>query len=368
MRLRTKLMLALASLIVVPILMIVIAVLLIQYDVIHISALQNIDFSSIKILAEGKTSDELILLPITIISLFFVGMLTMIIIVSKVVSDFVLLPLKELNYASERMSQGDLDFKIKYNKDNEFGMLCREFDNMKDNLRVTLHKQSIYENSRKELIASITHDLKTPLTSIIGYVEGLQDGVVTNPETVQNYLNVIHDKSMRLDHLIDDLFTFTQLELEKFTVNVAETDMAPMLSEYAHTKIREFQSMDLAFIVTEPLAESTLMVDDFRIGQVLENLISNAQKYAKSYIKLYTDTDSVFYNIYIEDDGCGIHPDDLPFIFDYFYQADKARETKRPGTGLGLAICKQLIEAHKGRIYVSSQIDQGTIFKISLKK
>lgn len=368
MRLRTKLMLALASLIVVPILMIVIAILLIRYDIIHIEALQNIDLSTLQLIADGKTSEELLLVPITLLSLFFVGMLAMIILVSKIISDFVLLPLKELNYASERMSQGDLDFKIKYNKDNEFGMLCREFDNMKDNLRVTLHKQSIYENSRKELIASITHDLKTPLTSIVGYVEGLQDGVVTNPDTVQNYLNVIHDKSMRLDHLIDDLFTFTQLELEKFTVNVAKTDMAPMLSEYAHTKIREFQSKDLAFIVTEPLAEGHLMVDDFRIGQVLENLISNAEKFSTNFIKLYTDTDNVFYNIYIEDDGCGIHQDDLPFIFDYFYQADKARETKRKGTGLGLAICKQLIEAHKGRIYVTSKLDKGTIFKISLKK
>lgn len=361
-------MLALASLIIIPILLIVIAIVLINYGVIRVEALQDLDFKTIQFFAEGKTTEELLIIPISLISLFFVGMIGMIVIISKVVSDFVLLPLKELNYAAERMSQGDLDFKIRYNKDNEFGTLCREFDTMKDNLRVTLHKQSIYENSRKELIASITHDLKTPLTSIVGYVEGLQDGVVTDPATVQNYLNVIHDKSMRLDHLIDDLFTFTQLELEKFTVNVAKIDMADMLSEYAHTKIREFQSKDLSFIVREPLAEGQLLIDDFRIGQVLENLISNAEKFSKSYIKLYTDSDNIFYNIYIEDDGCGIHKDDLPFIFEYFYQVDKARETKREGTGLGLAICKQLIEAHSGRIYVSSTIDQGTIFKISLKK
>lgn len=362
-------MISLASLIIVPIIIIVIAITLMRYDIIHVNALQDLDFKTIKITAEGKTSEELMLLPATLIMLFIVSMVGMIFVISKVISDFVLLPLKELNYAAERIGNGDLDFKIKYNKDNEFGRLCKEFDHMKDNVRVAMRKQAIYENSRKELIASITHDLKTPLTSIIGYVEGLQDGVVTDPATVQNYLNVIHDKSLRLDHLIDDLFTFTQLELEKFTVNVVETEMSDMLSEYAHTKIREFQSNNrLAFIVTEPIAKGVLNVDEFRIGQVLENLISNAEKFSKSYIKLYTDVDNLFYNIYIEDDGIGINKKDLPFIFDYFFQVDKARETERQGTGLGLAICKQLIEAHKGRIYVSSKPGEGTIFKISLRR
>jgi len=367
--LRSKILIALVSIIVIPIVIVGFTLILMHFDIIHVPAFQNIDLDTIQLTAPGKNSEELTLLPITLLWIYIISMVAMVIVVSKVLSDFLLMPLKELNYAAERIGTGDFDFKIRYNKDNEFGKLCREFDSMKDNLQLTSRKQSIYENSRKELIASITHDLKTPLTSIIGYVEGLQDGVVTNPETVDNYLKVIHDKSLRLDHLIDDLFTFTQLELEKFTVNVAETSMAAMITEYSNTKIREYQSNDhIAFLVGENIDDALLHIDEFRIGQVLENLISNAEKYTTSHIKLYTSSDDLHYNIFVEDDGIGIAKEDLPFIFDYFFQCDKARETKRKGTGLGLAICKQLVEAHKGRIYVRSTVGEGTVFKISLRK
>lgn len=365
---RSKLAIALASIIIVPILVVFITLAFVQLNVIHIPSLQGIDLNNITLVAPDKTSEELGMLPITLIAVYFIAMIAMIMVVSKVLSDFLLMPLKELNYAAERIGSGDFDFKIDYAKDNEFGKLCREFDDMKDKLHMTSNKQSVYENSRKELIASITHDLKTPLTSIIGYVEGLQDGVVTNPDTINNYLQVIHDKSMRLDHLIDDLFTFTQLELEKFTVNVTQTSMKDMLTEYSNTKIREYQSNHKIAFIADEILDADLDIDEFRIGQVLENLINNAEKYTKSYIKLYTTMDESYYNIFVEDDGIGIGTEDLPFIFDYFYQCDKARETKRKGTGLGLAICKQLVEAHKGRIYVRSTLDKGTIFKISLKR
>lgn len=367
--LRSKIIIALAAIILVPVLVVTVSLALIHFNVIQLPALQNIDITNISLISPEKSPEELRILPLTLIWIYFISMIAMVIVVSKILSDFLLMPLKELNYAAERIGTGDFDFKIRYNKDNEFGKLCREFDDMKDKLYMTSSKQRIYENSRKELIASITHDLKTPLTSIIGYVEGLQDGVVTNPETIENYLKVIHDKSQRLDHLIDDLFTFTQLELEKFTVNVTESSMESILTEYSTTKMREYQSnKKIDFIVEEPIHEAILNVDEFRIGQVLENLISNAEKYTSSYIKFYTSIDDMHYNIFVEDDGIGIAEEDLPFIFDYFYQCDKARETKRKGTGLGLAICKQLVEAHKGRIYVRSILGEGTVFKISLKR
>jgi signal transduction histidine kinase len=365
---RSKLAFALASIIVVPIIVVVIVLGLVQHNMIQIPSLQGINITTITLNIPGKDVSELEILPLTLLGVFFITMIAMVLVVSKVLSDFLLMPLKELNYAAERIGAGDFDFNIRYEKDNEFGKLCREFNSMKDKLHMTSNKQRIYENSRKELIASITHDLKTPLTSIIGYVEGLQDGVVTNPDTVNNYLQVIHDKSQRLDHLIDDLFTFTQLELEKFTVNMADTSMELMLTEYSNTKIREYQSNKKIAFISDKIFDAHLNIDEFRIGQVLENLISNAEKYTNSYIKLYTTIDESYYNIYVEDDGIGIGREDLPYIFEYFYQCDKARETIRKGTGLGLAICKQLVEAHKGRIYVRSTLGEGTVFKISLKR
>ena len=367
-RLQSKLIIALASLFVVPILIVIASIILVKYDFIKIPEFQNLDFNTIKITAEGKTPNDLRLIPFALFGVFTISLIAMVFIISKLLSDFVLTPLKELNYAAERIGSGELDFKIKYSKDNEFGKLCKEFDTMKDKLLISTRKQEIYENSRKELIASITHDLKTPLTSIIGYVEGLQDGVVTNPETITNYLSVIHDKSTRLNHLIDDLFTFTQLELEKFTVNISNISMYQVLSEYINTKTKEFESKNINFIVHGSIHDAVIPIDEFRIGQVLENLINNAIKFTNSYIKIYTEISDDFYYIYVEDDGIGIAPEDLPHIFEYFYQCDKARETRRNGTGLGLAICKQLIDAHKGKIYVSSNLGEGTTFKISLRR
>lgn len=367
--LRTKLALALASLVVVPILVVITVMLSIRFNIIHVPLLQDLRWSDIQLTAPGKDTADLTMVPFVIISVFVAAMLTMVVVVSKILSDFVLLPLKELNYATERISKGDLDFKIHYDRPNEFGKLCLGFDDMKTQLMLSIQKQDIYEEARKQLIASITHDLKTPLTSIIGYVEGLQDGVVSDPKMVENYLNVIHDKSMRLDHLIDDLFTFTQLELEKFQVNLEETYMKPILTEYVHTKSREFKSNEkIDFDVRHPLDNALLNIDEFRLGQVLENLIRNAEKYTDTFIKIYTDSDDLFYNIYVEDDGVGISKEDLPYIFDYFYQCDKSRKTEDRGTGLGLAICKQLIDAHDGKIFVNSQLNKGTIFKISFKK
>jgi len=368
-RLRSKIALALAALLVIPILVVLATVLAIRLNIIQVPNLQGLRFADLKLIAPGKTSEELTMVPFIFFSIYFAAMLTMVGLVSKILSDFILLPLKELNYATERIARGDMDFKIHYQRPNEFGKLCKGFDDMRLQLDLSIQKQAIYEEARKQLIASITHDLKTPLTSIIGYVEGLQDGVVKDPQMIQNYLNVIHDKSMRLDHLIDDLFTFTQLELEKFHVDLQETQMKPILTEYIHTKTREFKNnQKIDFQVLHPIHDAKLMVDEFRLGQVLENLIRNAEKYTKTFIKIYTDCDDLFYNIYVEDDGIGISKEDMPLIFDHFYQCDKARTTEDRGTGLGLAICKQLIEAHNGRIYVTSQLGQGTIFKISLKK
>ncbi len=290
-----------------------------------------------------------------------------IIIIKNSLSNHLIKPVKELNMGTMNIIDKNYDFTIDYFANNEIGELCNNFIKMKNSITTDVRKQKIYENSRKELVASITHDLKTPLTSIIGYVEGLQDGVVTDPNTVNNYLKVIHDKSDRLNHLIDDLFTFSQLELGKFPINKNETSMFYFLTEYINTKLREFESEELNFIPIEPIMDKMILVDEFRIGQVLENLIGNASKYAKSYIKLYTTCDDNFYNIFIEDDGIGISEDDLPYIFDYFYQCDKSRNTNKPGTGLGLAICKQIVESHDGKIYVKSTLNVGTTFRICLK-
>ena len=144
-------------------------------------------------------------------------MLSLIILISFlswIISRSVLNPLNKLNAATENIAQGNLDFTIECRRNDELGRLCQAFELMRHRLKESLEKQNIYENSRKTMIASISHDLRTPIASIKGYVEALQDGIAQDPEKFNRYLSIIEDKTNKLDRLIDDLFQFSQFELE----------------------------------------------------------------------------------------------------------------------------------------------------------
>lgn len=305
-------------------------------------------------------------LPLILISLFVITIIAMMIILSKVLTDGILKPLNELNYAADRISSGDLDYEMSYTKDNEIGKFCNEFEKMRLRLKYVLDKQNRYEKSRKELIASISHDLKTPLTSIKGYIEGLQDGIVQDKETYDRYLSVIHQKTLRLNHLIDDLFMFSKLELNEFQIDLDNIKSTDMLERIVAEKEIDFTNIDTQLIIVRPFCNKMLRVDEKRILQIIDNLLSNSAKFAKTFVKVSTSITNNYYEISVEDDGIGIAKDDIPFIFDHFYKADKSRADNPTGTGLGLAICKQLADAHGGNISVSSELELGTIFKLSL--
>jgi signal transduction histidine kinase len=313
-----------------------------------------------------RAFELLFYLPVIMIVIFILTIIALIFILSKILADGILNPLRELNYAAERIAAGDLEFQMNYNRDDEFGKLCQEFDYMRLKLKSSLTKQAQYEKSRRQLIASISHDLKTPLTSIKGYVEGLQDGLVSDEETYQRYLKVIWDKSNRLNHLIDDLFIFSKMELGEFKIEPVILDADMLLEEILSTREHELKDSSLHFSVIRPLKPGKLQVDPHRIGQVLDNIIDNALKFTKSKIVVSTDIREAFYMIFIQDDGIGMSEEDLPYIFDHFYKIDKVRNSSSKGTGLGLAICKELIEAHGGTIHVRSKENHGTTFKIIL--
>jgi signal transduction histidine kinase len=308
----------------------------------------------------------LIYLPFLMIVVFLFTIIAMIILLSKILTDGILKPLKELNYAAEMISSGDLDYEMKYKKDDEIGKFCSEFDIMRLRLKESLEKQVRFEQSRTQLIASITHDLKTPLTSIKGYVEVLEDGIIQDPEVINNYLRIIGNKTNQLNHLIDDLFTFSKMELGEFQIAPDNISCVRLFNEILSQKHLDFQDGDINFVYECPTEDCQLYVDEFRIHQVLENLISNARKFTKTYIKFYARKHRDFFEFYIEDDGVGIPQNELPLIFDHFYKVDKSRTYSSKGTGLGLAICKQIVEAHGGTISVRSEVDKGSIFKVKL--
>lgn len=305
-------------------------------------------------------------LPFAIVGIFVISVITMILILSKILSDGILNPLKELNHAAEMIASGDLDYEMTYKKDDEIGKFCSEFDKMRLRLKQSLAKQVEFEHSRQQLIASVSHDLKTPLTSIQGYVELLSDDIVEDPETQKAYLDIIRSKSAQLNHLIDDLFTFTKLNLDEFQIELTVMDSKELFDFMLSEKEMDFQDKITDFRVDRPIPSVRIAADAPRLHQVLDNLISNAEKFTKSYIHVYTRVTPDYFEWFVEDDGVGIPQEELGRIFEHFYKVDKSRTYSSKGTGLGLAICKKIVEAHGGSISVRSIVGEGSTFKVKL--
>lgn len=308
----------------------------------------------------------LIYIPIAMTVLFLGLIIAMIIILSKILSDGILKPLQELNTAAERISDGDLEFEMTYKENDELGKLCIEFDRMRLKLKESLEKQDKYENSRKLLLASISHDLRTPLTSIKGYIEALQDGIVTDEASKDRYMNIIVSKTNKLNTLIDDLFIYSKMELGEFQIDKVTVPSDFLLEGLLMPKLAEYADEEFEFRLNRTFPMVMVDVDQKRISQVIDNVIHNATKFTNTFIDVRVGTNQGYLQIFIEDDGCGIPKSELPFIFDQFYKVEKSRNSSVQGTGLGLAITKRLVSAHGGRISVKSNEDVGTTFKIEL--
>ncbi|MBP1993215.1 sensor histidine kinase [Paenibacillus eucommiae] len=290
------------------------------------------------------------------------------VLLAKIISRDILDPLKELSASADKIMRGDLDFQITYHRNNEMGRFSTAFELMRSKLQESLNKQRLSEQARKELITSISHDLRTPISSIKGYVEGLQDGIVHDKEKHARYLAVIKDKTYKLDGLIEDLFQFSQLESGQLPMHYELENSQELLEDIVRPMELEFMDHSASLIVNRPFHALPIKADRSRITQVFDNLVSNAAKYAgqETRITIATTVIGNYIQISIADNGTGIADSDLPFIFDRFYRGDKSRSSKLGGSGLGLAICKQIIEDHGGSIGARSEPGVETVFYFTL--
>lgn len=278
-----------------------------------------------------------------------------------------LTPLKQLLDATKMIAEGNLDFSIHYQRENEMGTLCEAFDLMRQNLKTSLEKQNHLNNSRKELIASISHDLRTPLSSIKGYVEGLPKAV-NDPEKMNRYLSVLKNKTAMLDNLIERLFEYSQLDMDDPKEALCLCHSKEMLESILGPVELEFTDQPVQLLLTRPFPSVRIAANQDQIAQVFDNLISNALRYLgeKGTITIQAKVERADLLIYVTDDGTGIAPEDLPHVFDQFYRAEKSRSRSFGGAGLGLAICKKIIENHEGRIWAESEVGVMTRFSFTL--
>ncbi|MBT2639768.1 ATP-binding protein [Bacillus sp. ISL-39] len=280
------------------------------------------------------------------------------------ISRTVLYPLKEIYNATEEVIEGNLDYKIRYEKQDEIGRFIEGFNLMRVHLKKSIEQRQQYERARKQLIASISHDLRTPLASIKGYVEGLEDGIARNEEMQKKYYRVIKSKTDQLDRLIEDLFEFSKFELEQLSIEKTLVNSSEFFQEAFHSTQLDYPDVDL--VLAGPLPSVSLNIDSGRIKQVLANLIDNAVKYGGTKLVMKIEQQVGFVEVRIKDNGQGIRAEDLPYIFNAFFRGEKSRSRESGGTGLGLAIVKYIIEAHGGEIRATSGSGIGSEFTFAL--
>lgn len=307
-----------------------------------------------------------IILSVIIILIATDGVLT------YLVSRSILRPLSSLKDAVDEIKEGNLNFEVKSSSRDEIGELCNAFEEMRVKLKESIDMQMQYENNRKELISNISHDLKTPVTAIKGYVEGIMDGVADSPEKMDRYIKTIYRKASDMDRLIDELFLYSKLDLNKLPFNFEKVD----IKKYLEDCVEELQ-LDLEkrgvninlFIDID--ANSFVVADRERLKRVIINIVENSVKYmdkAVGTIDLRVSESKNKIIIEFKDNGQGIPKGDLPYIFDRFFRADPSRNTSTGGSGLGLAIAKRIIEEHGGRIWAESEEGVGTSIIFSMEK
>lgn len=282
----------------------------------------------------------------------------------------ILRPITELQKAVIEISKGNYDVKVQDNMDNKLSMLTYSFNEMAEGLREGERIKAEYEENRKNLIANISHDLKTPITSIQGYIETLQEMDNMPKETVEKYYRTIYNNAAYMNRLIDDLFLFSKLDIQKLDFNFQNTEINSFMEDLMQEFGFELEDREIIFKYVDRIkGKKYVKIDGKRINQVFRNIIGNAIKYAYNENLLIEVTmQEKENNIYIDirDNGPGIPNEKLDNIFNRFYRVDTERTKDLMSTGLGLAITKELVEAQGGSIKVTSVLNKGTCFTITI--
>lgn len=279
-------------------------------------------------------------------------------------------PMDALKNAVDEIARGNYHVKVDSVVDNEFGVLIHSFNEMARKLQESEKIQLTYEENRKTLIANISHDLKTPIASIQGYMEAIVDGVVTSPEKIHRYLKIIHHNTVYINRLIDDLFLFSQLDMEKLDFHYEVLPIRPYMNDLMTEFKLELEEKGIEFVYTDRTdREFFVHMDRKRMQQAIRNIIGNGAKHGAEKdliigVELFLQGNHIC--IRMQDNGPGIPQDKLSHVFDRFYRIDSERTKDLISTGLGLAIAKELVEAHKGKITVESRENEGACFTIML--
>lgn len=276
--------------------------------------------------------------------------------------------ISKISDAVQNISEGNLNTVIDVIGDDEFSGMAANLNRMAADIKQLMEKERESERTKNELITNVAHDLRTPLTSIIGYLE-LLAGNRQIPEDMQHkYIEIAYGKSRRLEKLIEDLFGFTKLNYGKISMKVSKVDIVKLLSQMLEEFYPNFMEKNLAYELQSNVTAKVITADGNLLARLFDNLINNAIKYGsegKKVIVKVDATDTVV-TVSVTNFGYVIPKEELPLLFEKFYRVEQSRSANTGGTGLGLAIAKNIVDMHGGTIGVTSDLN-GTVFTVKLK-
>ena len=284
----------------------------------------------------------------------------------------ILVPLDKMRIATKKIADGNFDYELDEKDFVEIPFLYNDFEKMRIKLKENEEEKVLSENASRELVSNISHDLKTPLTAIRGYVEGILDGVASSPQKVRDYLTTIYNKTNDMTKLIDELLYYSRVSGNEFSYNFEKTNVKEFFDDYVKDLYLELDTIRINFSYSANVDADTMIdIDREQIKRALNNIVANAVKYMDKedpeiHFRVKETMDAI--NIRISDNGRGIDEKDLPHIFERFYRSDASRNTKLGGSGIGLSIVKKVIENHEGSVVAMSKSGVGTDIDIVLKK
>lgn len=347
------------------------------YDQLH-KFVKQVDF----VFPDGMEGSLFIVTPVSnlfskffwvdmLIAIVCILLLTAAILSRWIYKDF-LRPVHNLNTAMQKIAEGNLDYSISTEEKGEFGDLFRNYEDMRLRLKESTEEKVQGERQNKELISNISHDLKTPITAIKGYVEGLMDGVADTPEKMDKYVRTIYNKAMDMDRLINELTFYSGIDSNRIPYNFHRINVGEYFRDCVEEVGLELESKNIRLNYSNVVDPSTrIIADPEQLKRVINNIVGNSIKYIDKAqgiidIRILDEIDSI--RVEIEDNGKGIAAKDLSNIFERFFRTDASRNSSKGGSGIGLSIVKKIIEDHGGYIWATSKEDEGTCLHFVIRK
>jgi len=328
---------------------------------------------SIFVIRERSPFAELTRKLLPVMSLLLIGVLiiTNLLLFRWITRSFIK-PLNQLRSSAEHIKDGNLSFEIQLNSNDEVGQLSEAFESMRNQLQRSYALRQQDEANRKELISNISHDLRTPITNIKGYIEGIRDGVANTPEKMESYVNIIHSKAVSMDKLVDELFLYSKLDLNQEPFLFKTVDLADFLEDSIEELRYDLEDKGVVLHWNNQVSGPAMSAVDLeKLKRTVVNVVDNALKYMENDHKRFEITlqaDEKWITMAFKDNGSGIAEEALPYIFERFYRAEQSRNSSTGGSGLGLAIARQIIDGHGGFIWAESKPNNGTSIYIKLKR